>query len=142
MAQETAAQKKARLATEKQAQQSETVAPDLLKFVNPGAAAAAVETATQDAQDGDSAEDSATSQDTTPALSEATAVATGDTEESETPAPVAVTQEVTVSKTSSYEVIVDSIGLGTAQVALRGEVLELEHSLAQRLLSLKGIRPA
>lgn len=138
MAQETAAQKKARLASDKtddQAAPGENSeagangdAAGLMKFLNPDAAAqAAAPTEPVKAGTEDSREDA------TNADSSAT--------DPETPAAVVVPVEPVKVGPRTYEVIVDSIGLGTAQVALRGEHIQLDTSLAQRLLSLKAVHP-
>lgn len=152
MARESAAQKKAREAEEaKQADQAAggdgaPAAPDLLKFVNPEAAQAEAEAQAQ-------AEVAAADQ--AAADADAQPVADGKDDEGDTPvapdeaiepAKPATTEPETTETTSNsdreYVVIVDSIGLGPAQVATRGETLRLNASRAQRLLSLKAVCPA
>lgn len=140
MAQETAAQKKARLASEKPDEQAATAgnagaevtgdAAGLMKFLNPDAAAQApVQAAAQTEPGKTDTEDGG--EDGTVADESAT--------ETETQA-IVVPVDPEKTGPRSYEVIVDSIGLGTAQVALRGEHILLDTSLAQRLLSLKAVR--
>lgn len=148
MARESAAQKKAREAEEaKQADQAggdgAPAAPDLLKFVNPEAAQAEAEAQAQ-------AEVAAADQ--AAAAAENQPVGDGKDDEGDTPvapdeADESAKPETTVAADTGnddreYEVIVDSIGLGPAQVATRGETLRLNASRAQRLLSLKAVRPA
>lgn len=131
MARESAAQKKAREAEEAQQEAALAVADDPVPAQATGAAPAGLDLSKFINPD--------TAPVASPEVAPNTAAIAAPAAKAE---PVATTVSETENADGSYVVIVDSIGLGPAQYASRGETLLLDASRAQRLLSLKAVRPA
>lgn len=137
MARESAAQKKAREAEEAQQEAALAVAGDPVPAQAAGAAPAGLDLSKFINPETAQALDAAPV--AIPEAAPNTAAIAAPAAKAE---PVASTVSEAENADGSYVVIVDSIGLGPAQYAARGETLLLDASRAQRLLSLKAVRPA
>lgn len=128
---ESAAQKKKREADEAKVQ----AAPDLSKFINPDAEVKPAEQVVEQKQV--EAESDVVEQ--TPPSSDDAQVAevTSDSVSVINPDAESTSSE---SGNGRYKVIVDSISLGIADVATRGQVIELDEARADRLLGLKAVQ--